>query len=161
MKPFATRLITVVGLISAVWIAPTQAQDVVYKDGSTAVSCLAETEGFANMRHCIGRMAYPCMQPLEDKAAQANCLKVELDFWEGKLNDNYESLRAELQAVDASSPHIDALDVMQRAWGQYRDARCDYIADGYQNTNYYSNVVYQCLMATTAEQALVLEEMLY
>ena len=134
-------------------------------DATPTVSCLAESADQA--RECIGRAATACMdQPGGDTTiGMGFCLDAELDLWDGKLNEVYQRLRADMTAQDAArtDPAIslaESLRDMQRAWIGYRDSRCGFETAQWHGGTGASPAFLGCTLLVTAEQTLYLQSLL-
>lgn len=149
-------------LLALVLPFPALAQDLRF-DATASEQCLINTGHAGTKSDCIGVSAGICMQqPGGDSTyGMGFCLDSELQYWDGLLNDNYQQLRATMQASDADLPdHLavqaDGLRDMQRAWIAYRDARCGYEATMWQGGTGASPAFLSCAMLLTGEQALYL-----
>lgn len=136
---------------------PAAAQDLVYDDHTT-LSCLEGAEGSGTKQDCIGASSNACMEQTEGGSStpvMGACLEQEQKFWDDRLNTVYGELRSSY----ADRPELsEALRDMQRAWISYRDARCDYIGTQWSGGTGMGPAILGCMMATTAEQTLLLEQ---
>jgi len=134
-------------------------------------SCLAAAGEEGDGRACIGLSARRCMEESEGgdtTVGMGVCLGRELEEWDRRLNAHYRALMArerredeEMRRIGASAPQkAPALRAMQRAWIDYRDARCAYIAAQWGGGTGAGPAGAECLMRMTAEQALFLRRML-
>jgi uncharacterized protein YecT (DUF1311 family) len=142
--------------------APTQAQDLSFQIGPTE-ECLWNSGHGGDKRACIGQAATRCMdQPGgSSTVGMGFCLDRELGWWDAMLNDAYTQLRQAMQAADDGLPanlaiQASSLRDMQRAWIDYRDARCGHEAALWQGGTGSGPAYLNCLMQETAEQALYL-----
>lgn len=128
-------------------------------------SCL-ESGGW---RDCIGVAAEACMQATpggHSTAGMGGCLGAEAEWWDARLNDHYQTLRARERAADAEAPPIpgmpprpsgaEALRELQRAWIAWRDATCFYEELQWWGGTGASSAGAACRMRLTAEQTLTL-----
>ncbi|PJI92292.1 uncharacterized protein YecT (DUF1311 family) [Yoonia maricola] len=143
----------------ALGAVPAQAQDLVFSDIHTE-ACLQEALGAGERHACIGASANQCMTNTpggESTVGMGGCLERERSYWDGRLNDVYQQLLAQ-QGDDAAVTNN--LRAMQRAWITYRDARCDYEYVQWEGGTGGGPALLACLMQTTGEQVLVLEQYL-
>lgn len=154
-------------LIATIPATAVMAQDLSFSPAATE-TCLAGTMD-ADARHaCIGASANACMTDTpggETTVGMGGCLARELEYWDGRLNAAYGSLRDKSKATDAEMAEIGAtvpslagtLLAMQRAWITWRDATCDYERAQWGGGTGGGPATYACLMRLTGEQALYLE----
>lgn len=148
-------------LIAASFVAGPQvvgAQELTYSDTGT-MNCIEETVCYGGLRECIGTSTDACMSDSpggDTTVGMAGCFDRELQFWDARLNSTYRALRTQDEA--ASPDMAAALMAMQRAWIPYRDARCDYARSLWGGGTGGGPATLACLMVTTAEQVLVLEQ---
>ena len=137
--------------------SPAAAQDLVYDDQAT-LSCLDGAGSLGAKHDCIGAAANACMEQTEGGSStpvMGACLEQEQKFWDDRLNAVYGELRSSY----ADRPEVsEALRDMQRAWISYRDARCDYIGTQWSGGTGMGPAIIGCMMETTAEQTLLLEQ---
>jgi len=116
---------------------------------------------------CVGLAAQACMNTPggDTTVGMMDCLKGELDYWDGKLNAAYAKRRAEAKAEDAEMKRIGAsstkldesLRKMQLAWIAYRDAACLHEQAKWQGGTGGGPATMACHMNETARQALKLD----
>ena len=159
MKPALT-------LALALLATPVAAQDLQYSDQAT-LQCLQAAVGLSDKGGCIGLSADACMEATPDGGTTVGmgyCLDRELAFWDGMLNQVYDTVRAKARAVDAEMEEIGAtvpktepaLRDMQRAWIPFRDATCDFERAQWGGGTGGGPATLSCLLRETAEQALYL-----
>jgi uncharacterized protein YecT (DUF1311 family) len=104
---------------------------------------------------CIGVVANPCIggPELGGTQGEAACSGRELAVWDERLNQSYRA------ALDAAAPAVaEGYRAVQRAWIQYRDARCQrLVALETSNGSMAVPLSAACLLDLTARQALWLE----
>ncbi|MDD7970119.1 lysozyme inhibitor LprI family protein [Roseinatronobacter alkalisoli] len=149
-------------LFAAAMTCPAAAQDLRFDAGPTDI-CLAGLSDNAQAHDCIGRAATACMEQAGGytTVGMGFCLDAELSLWDGKLNDAYRTLRADLSAqdgtrADAAISLSDSARDMQRAWIGFRDARCSFEAAQWQGGTGASPAFLGCAMQMTAEQTVYL-----
>jgi len=131
-------------------------------------TCLIAMVESQNPTSCIGASANLCMETTEggwSTHGMSQCLDQELQYWDGRLNTAYKSVRTKRKASDTEMAELgsaapsqgDALKNMQRAWIAYRDATCDYERSQWGGGTGGGPATVSCLMYMTAEQALYLE----
>lgn len=154
MRPFLALLLLTL---------PAQAQDMSF-DITPSLDCVSAAPDTNAAKLCIGEAAGICME--QDMGyttpGMGFCLDAELTYWDGVLNDSFQTLRATLRASDAELPeHLakqaDGLRDMQRAWITYRDTRCSFEASLMQGGTAGNSVYLGCAMQLTGEQALFLQ----
>lgn len=110
-------------------------------------------DAFEAERRCVFNLvATPCT---DTKAGQSNlgmadCYRVEQVIWDDLLNDNFKSLRDDLDDARKAK-----LRDMQRAWIAYRDTTCAFYADKIQGSMAVPMAA-ACATRETARRALVL-----
>jgi len=75
-------------------------------------------------RQCLFELvATPCLSTPEGQSnvGMADCFRLEAKIWDDLLNDNYKTLRDNVDAAQAAK-----LRDMQRAWIASRDATCGF-----------------------------------
>lgn len=162
MRKFTLAL--TLGVLTA---APALAQDITFTsaDAELMVACTdatleslhaddAQSASAAPLRDCIGAASGPCMETDEGMTTigMSECLARETDWWDSQLNVDYAALR---EVLDEDS--AEALQTAQRAWIDWRDAKCEfeytYWADGTIRSIYYGS----CVLDLTAERAIDLK----
>jgi uncharacterized protein YecT (DUF1311 family) len=131
-------------------------------DISPTADCTAGDGGMA----CVGLAANSCMESSPggySTNGMSICTELELDWWDERLNRNYQLMRERARAFDADTadyapPQEEALKEMQRAWIPFRDAKCEFVATEWGAGTGAGPATIWCLMDETARQALYLEE---
>jgi uncharacterized protein YecT (DUF1311 family) len=110
---------------------------------------------FEAERRCVfALVAAPCT---ETRAGQSNlgmadCHRVEQAIWDDLLNENFRSLREDLDDDQKAK-----LRDMQRAWIAYRDSTCGFYADAIQGSLAVPMSA-ACAARETARRALLLKQ---
>ncbi len=105
---------------------------------------------------CIDYVTELCSFERDDGQSQLgliDCADREVSVWEDRLNATYAALMAK-----AAPEAREGYRKMQRAWIDYRKARCG--AEGSAetiNTDRQSNIIVSCMLDATAQQALILD----
>lgn len=144
---------------------PVAAQGVNFSPEAT-MQCLMENPGTGVS--CIGASADECMMNTEGgdtTAGMGGCLDAERAYWDARLNAAYGARMTAAREADAEAKaggwtapsQAEALREMQRAWIPFRDARCGYAAALWSGGTGAGPATLGCLMLTTGEQALYLE----
>jgi uncharacterized protein YecT (DUF1311 family) len=105
-------------------------------------------------RQCLFNLvAEPCQNQEGGQSTygMARCFDLETGIWDGLLNDNYKSLRSDLDATRAAK-----LREMQRAWIASRDATCGFYDPRTQGTIVIPMAA-ACVTRETARRALLLK----
>lgn len=147
--------------------APAAAQDIRFNITPT-LACLGRAQTDApGDPSCIGTAAEICMEVSDggfSTVGMVACISRELDYWDARLNDSYQALRARHRADDADTANIPgipsmelALRDMQRAWIPFRDATCDYERSLWGGGTGGGPATAGCRMRLTGQQALYLE----
>jgi uncharacterized protein YecT (DUF1311 family) len=105
-------------------------------------------------QHCLFNLvATPCQNTPEGQSnvGMADCFRLEAKIWDDLLNDNYKSLRDELDAGQAGK-----LRDMQRAWIASRDATCGFYDVKIQGTMAIP-MSSACLARETMRRAVLLK----
>ncbi|WP_425070447.1 lysozyme inhibitor LprI family protein [Sagittula sp. S175] len=163
MKRIMLMAALVVGAVplAGAWAA----QELVFSPEGT-MQCMMENPGMEVS--CIGVSADECMADTEgggSTVGMGGCLDAELSFWDARLNAAYGARMTAAKAADAEAraggwtapSQEEALRTMQRAWIGFRDARCAYAASLWGGGTGAGPATIGCLMLTTGEQALYLE----
>jgi uncharacterized protein YecT (DUF1311 family) len=120
----------------------------------TIADCLEQNRGseFKEMSACIGLVADPCPDaPGANTMTIVACQMREEKIWDGYLNDWYgEAVKRLKDDPDAAAALKDA----QRAWMQFRDAKCDYWEKRYAGGTFASVATGNCMRVTTGQRAL-------
>jgi uncharacterized protein YecT (DUF1311 family) len=98
-------------------------------------------------------VAMPCQSTPEGQSnlGMADCFRVEAKIWDDLLNDNYKSLRDNIDAAQAAK-----LRDMQRAWIASRDATCGFYDVKIQGTMAIPMGA-ACIARETERRALLLK----
>jgi len=157
--------------LALVAFAPAQANPV-FKPAATNACVTKASAGSKNKSDhavlaCVGRSAQACMRTPggDTTVGMMDCLKGELDYWDGKLNAAYakrlataKSNDAELKSMGSAAPKTEpALRKMQRAWIGYRYAACLYEQSKWMGGTGGGPATMACQMEETARQALKLD----
>jgi uncharacterized protein YecT (DUF1311 family) len=124
-------------------------------DATALETCLAAAP--ETPADCIGAAAYACQgagPEFQSTLGIVECLSRETAWWDARLNADYQTIRA---AIDAES--FAALRDAQRAWMGWRDAKCkfDYV---YWREGTIRSVMYaSCQLETTARRAQELADL--
>lgn len=93
--------------------------------------CLADAETVGARMDCAGAAQDSCLSYVEAEHPevapvdrQLNCLDAEWQFWEARLTETYDTLKATEEQRGAD--RAEALTEMERRWIAFRDARCGY-----------------------------------
>lgn len=134
-------------------------------DGALIQSCL-DAGGW---RDCIGVGANACIEATPggySTVGMTGCTIAEEDWWDARLNAEYQALMdrerqgdADWQPIPGLMPRpsgAEALRTMQRAWIAYRDATCTYEELQWWGGTGASGAGAGCRMRLTAEQVLAL-----
>lgn len=151
--------------------AAAQAQDITFSLDAT-LACLQEAVGLQEQRACVGASANACMAASPDGSTtygMVECLGRESDYWDGRLNQSYQTVMARSAEIDAEMIKIGAtvpslaetLRTMQRAWIPFRDATCQYEMAQWTNGSGRGPAGVACMMQMTGEQTLLIEGTLY
>ena len=154
------------GLVVALGMVPGLAGAQVVFSPEGTMQCMMENPGMEVS--CVGVSADECMADTEgggSTAGMSGCLDAELTYWDARLNAAYGARLTAAKAADAEAkaggwtapPQEEALRAMQRAWIAFRDARCEYAASLWGGGTGGGPAAIGCLMLTTGEQALYLE----
>ena len=140
----------------------TFAQDIRF-DPTPLSRCYAAGGGFA----CHGTAADACMRATEiggTTIGQQFCLEEERLWWDARLNESYQSLRAaateEDRSIDPASGQpraVDTLRDMQRAWISFRDATCNHEIQPWFGGTGASGAWLSCQSRMTAQQTVYLD----
>ena len=118
-------------------------------------ACLAKNVRLEDRMTCIGLSSRQCIDAPGGGGgyAEALCHDAELAFWDDLLNETYQQ---NLASAADDPALVTALRDLQRAWIPYRDARCDAVFKAWGEGTGRSPAFVECLMRTTAAQALFL-----
>jgi uncharacterized protein YecT (DUF1311 family) len=169
MRTAVICLVAAAGLAQPVLAqASPQAEALVF-DPAPAQACrdAAASAAPETAAACTGHAADACMEATPggfSTVGMNGCLEAELLWWDTALNDVYgqlKSLETELQAETEQPDSVPrpsvALTDMQRAWIDYRDARCLYAASQWSGGTGAGPAHLSCSLQATAEQTLFLD----
>ena len=126
----------------------------------TIADCLDKNSGdeIKAMGACIGLIGDRCPdEPGANTMTIIACQIREQKIWDDYLNDWYgESLKRLADEPDAAA----ALKEAQRAWIQFRDAKCDYWEKRYEGGTFASVAAGNCMRATTGQRAIEMRTIL-
>jgi uncharacterized protein YecT (DUF1311 family) len=121
----------------------------------TIGDCIDKTAGdseLEQMSKCIGLVADPCPDaPNANTFTIVACNMREQKIWDERLNDWYGQARAQLKDDAAAAG---ALKDAQRAWIQFRDAKCGYWEKRYEGGTFASVAADNCTRIETGPRAL-------
>ena len=137
------------------------------KTTSDMAGCLYQGDMLGHSRDgCVGLMAKPCLDDAVSTRDMINCVGVETEFWDTRLNETYKALRAVYIENDGYEPDsyvqlAPLLKTTQLAWIEWRDAKCK----GFETYRYRGGTLGRvtaadCLMTMTAERVFELEDLL-
>ncbi|MBD3678125.1 MAG: DUF1311 domain-containing protein [Rhodobacteraceae bacterium] len=147
------------------FVPAASAQDMTFSPAATE-ECLAES---GDRNGCVGQSAELCMEDSPGGYSTMGmnaCIRLELEYWDDRLNVAYGELMAQEKTMDAElaadgtqvSSVAEALREMQRAWIPFRDASCAYERARWTNGSGAGPAEASCLMVMTGRQALALED---
>ncbi len=120
----------------------------------TIADCLATNTGdeIKAMAACIGIIGDRCPdEPGANTMTIVACQMREQKIWDDYLNQWYgEALKRLAEQPRAAA----ALKEAQRAWIQFRGAKCDYWETLYEGGTFASVAAGNCMRATTGERAI-------
>ncbi len=126
----------------------------------TIADCLAANTGdeIKAMGACIGLIADPCPDaPGANTMTIVACQMREQKIWDDDLNEWYGDALKRLADQPGAAA---ALKEAQRAWIQFRDAKCDYWEKLYEGGTFASVAAGNCMRATTGERAIEMRAIL-
>lgn len=149
--------------------APATAQEVRFSPDAT-LACM-EKQRLPGADHtCIGESARACFQAIKNhsNADIAACMGKESEYWKGRMDAAYDrmmDLAAVADAEFAKNPKskdvpfklTEDLEVQQRKWADWREARCAVEAMMRRGSPHTMTAAANCTMKRTGEQALFLE----
>ncbi|WP_158968358.1 lysozyme inhibitor LprI family protein [Chachezhania sediminis] len=162
MSILSAALVTLVTAVGA-W-----ADDVpeVPLSSTATADCYATAEGDDARRLCIGKSTNECMDAPGGSTTIGigACLQDEAGWWDRLLNTTYKDAMGRAATSDAMMKEdgidvpsqAEALRTMQRSWIAFRDDKCAYVASLWTNGTGASTAFVDCLLRTTAEQAIFL-----
>lgn len=160
-------MIRAIGAALVLAAAAADAQGLKYSPLATE-TCLSAATDSVQMRSCIGSSANACMSATPDGSTtrgMSDCLNLEWQFWDDRLNEAYRRVLTRLVAKDAELDEIgsaaprqsEAFRDMQRAWIGFRDAKCLFVRSEWGSGTGSGPASVACVMSETGEQALYLE----
>ena len=151
------RIATALGLL-LLMSAPVVAQkefEPTAAERKTIGDCIDKTAGdseLEQMSKCIGLIADPCVDaPDANTFTIVACNMREQTIWDDRLNDWYGQAQSQLKG-DAGAAA--ALKDAQRAWIQFRDAKCGYWEKRYEGGTFASVATGNCTRIETGRRAL-------
>lgn len=137
----------------------------------TLDSCLDSKTGREERASCIGAASDECMSDAKGQTTvgMVQCLSLETESWDSKLNQTYKTLMAEQVAADKSLRDLGSaqpaereakLRSMQKAWITYRDSACAFDAAQWDGGSGSGPSAATCMLELTGQQALYLESFL-
>jgi uncharacterized protein YecT (DUF1311 family) len=122
---------------------------------ATIAECIERTAGESELKQmgdCIGLIADPCPDaPGANTFTIVACHMREQKIWDERLNASYAEAQARLK--DRPGPAT-ALKDAQRAWIQFRDAKCDYWEKLYEGGTFASVAAGDCMGVETGRRAI-------
>ncbi len=157
MRPLL--LFALLALIAAPAIAQNDAPTA--PERKTITECLDESSSsdeLKTMSACIGLIGDGCAdEPGANTMTIVSCQIREQKIWDDHLNDWYGEALKRLKDEPGAAA---ALKSAQRAWMQYRDAKCDYWEKRYEGGTFASVAVGSCMRVTTGQRAIELRVIL-
>ena len=158
------RLALVLSLLAAPAVAQSAKDDERLRfDGALIQSCLDN----GGWRDCIGVAANACIEATPggySTMGMTGCTLAEAEWWDARLNAEYQALMASERAADAEWQPIpgmlprpsgaEALRAAQRAWIAWRDATCTYEELQWWGGTGASGAGAGCRLHLTGEQVL-------
>jgi uncharacterized protein YecT (DUF1311 family) len=151
------RIATALGLL-LLMSAPVVAQkefEPTAAERKTIDDCIDKTAGdseLEQMSKCIGLIADPCVDaPGANTFTIVACNMREQTIWDGRLNEWYGQAQSHLKDNAAAAA---ALKDAQRAWIQFRDAKCGYWEKRYEGGTFASVATGNCTRIETGRRAL-------
>jgi uncharacterized protein YecT (DUF1311 family) len=120
---------------------------------ATIDNCLKRTEDKAVLKQaseCVGLIADPCAD--KDTATAVACQERETRIWDDLLNKAFQDARAHLDAATGG-----ALKDAQRAWIQFRDAKCAVSEKEYEESTMATILVADCKLTETGRRAIEMQ----
>ena len=157
MRPLATTF-----MLLLLMAAPVRGQDdePTAAERKTIADCLDKNSGdeLKAMSACIGLIADPCPDmPGANTMTIVVCQIRERKIWDDYLNDWYdESLKRLADEPNAAA----ALKEAERAWIQFRDAKCGYWEKRYEGGTFASVAAGNCMRETTGQRAIEMRTIL-
>jgi uncharacterized protein YecT (DUF1311 family) len=158
MRPLA---ITFTLLLLPATSALAQSDEPTAAERKTIADCLdksSSSDELKPMSSCIGLIGDRCAdEPGANTMTIVSCQIREQKIWDDYLNDWYGQALTRLKdEPDAAA----ALKSAQRAWIQFRDAKCDYWEKRYEGGTFASVAAGNCMRVTTGQRAIELRVIL-
>ena len=123
---------------------------------------------------CVGVQAAECTSSADQVPQDyvvSLCTEIELDWWDARLNANYQKTIAQLEEFDQLYSYgngdpdqtlVATYRAAQRTWIGFRDASCAHtkISTGAREGQAASELMMGCLLTMTAVRALEMEQTL-
>ena len=132
--------------------------------------CLGRAKGRGEA--CIGTVRDACLNgpAAGSEVGNRNCIGLELDAWDDRLNDAYKKIlvgdlgtqqtqRAEPSGEVRTKTGADILRDAQRAWIAFRDKKCDAARLPLEGGTGAMTLEATCMLTETARQALWIEDL--
>ncbi|MCF6302165.1 MAG: DUF1311 domain-containing protein [Devosiaceae bacterium] len=131
-------------------------------DDKILSNCLAEVQKIANRSQtqrsdCVGLAVQVCAQEPDGETTlgTTQCYQRENSWWDAQLNADYNTLKRSL------SPELfETLRQAQIAWIDYRDAKCDFAYQIFEEGTIRHILFSNCMMRTTAGRSIELKQIL-
>ncbi|MDO5643757.1 MAG: lysozyme inhibitor LprI family protein [Paracoccus sp. (in: a-proteobacteria)] len=152
--------------IAALIAAPATADEDTGYDAGLLTACLAEADGAAGIRACIGVGAAQCIGQPGGKttAGMGACLSHELGQWEDDMAawlaviaSDIEAADAGIKALDRADPALPAFEASQADWLAFRQSTCELVQAGYYGGTGAGPDGLRCWLELTAERVIWLE----
>ena len=148
---------------------PAAAQDLQFSPKALE-ACIAAKSDTLDQGDCIGVSANACMVTDDGgmtTVGMGYCLEQEWLYWDTRLNGAYKEAMTAASQMDADNiadgirapRQAHALRDMQRAWISFRDAKCTHASSLWGGGTGAGPAAISCMMVTTGEQVLYLEQM--
>jgi uncharacterized protein YecT (DUF1311 family) len=158
------RLALVLTLLATPLAAQSKGEDEGLRfDPGPTMACLDR----GGWRDCIGLAMMACIEGTpggNSTAGMAGCANAEAEWWDARLNAEYQALMADERAADAEwqpipglAPRpsgVETLRAAQRAWIAWRDATCTYEELQWWGGTGASGAGAGCRLYLTGEQVL-------
>jgi uncharacterized protein YecT (DUF1311 family) len=158
MRPLAIMLALL--LLTATSVLA-QGDEPTAAERKTIADCLeksSSSDALKTVSACIGLIGDRCAdEPGANTMTIVSCQIREQKIWDDYLNDWYgEALKRLKDEPDAAA----ALRTAQRAWIEYRHAKCDYWEKRYESGTFASVATGNCMRVTTGQRAIELRVIL-
>lgn len=120
---------------------------------ATIENCLKRTADDSVLKQasqCIGLISDPCID--KDTATAVGCQERETRIWDERLNAAFKDARAHVDAATG-----EALKVAQRAWIQFRDAKCAVSEKEYEGGTMATIMVADCKRTEIGRRAIEMQ----